>query len=652
MMKHTINILLIEDNADYAELIRAILNISQSPRYHIAWAERLDRGLALLNDHNMDVILLDMTLPDSVGIDTLRRTVDAAPQLPIIILTGHDDGQLAIQSLHQGAQDYLTKGQHETALLPRAVTYAIERKRAQSALQSSESRFRRIIEKNADPILIIDGQFKIRFANPAVVRLFRRKYEEMVGTVFGFPLPPPDKTTEIEIIDAHGKVSVAEMRTVEIEWEDEKAYLASLRDITEHKRILAELEQTRQQELLMKDVFLSKVSHELRSPLSVIHQFTTIMLDGLSGALNEDQQEHLSIISRNVDELRTMIDDLLQVTRTEINEICKVSRHKPEKINLISESISLKALVDEAQSMLRTIAAKKRIQLKAAVPNELPNAHADPYRVKQVLNNLINNGIKFTPAGGSVAVTAEISPDYLDRILVAVHDTGPGIADDEKEKIFEYLYQSDATIDESRKGLGIGLYICREIIERQDGRIWVENRPGSGSTFKFTLPVFSLEKLVASVFTAETAKAGHVGIITVEVFPEESRALNNQDEKVMAEIWNILKFCILPDLDLVLPRIGRMYRGEVFFILACSSPQGISAMIRRIQGQLMQCGRLQESDLSPVISPVTQDLLCKDNQLSYGRQLELVVNTLKKFVKDKTNQRRDRNGQKENTCSG
>jgi signal transduction histidine kinase len=466
----------------------------------------------------------------------------------------------------------------------------------------------------------------------------------MVGTVFGFPLPPPDKTTEIEIIDAHGKVSVAEMRAVEIEWEEEKAYLASLRDITEHKRILAELEQTRQQELRMKDVFLSKVSHELRSPLSVIHQFTTIMLDGLSGELNEDQKDHLSIIFRNTEELRTMIDDLLQVARSEISEIFKVTRHKPENINLISESIKLQDLVDQVQSMLRTIAAKKQIRLKATVPHDLPSAHADPHRIKQVLNNLINNGIKYTPAGGRVEVTAEVAAD-ADPILVSVHDTGPGIANDEKEKIFEYLYQSDAAIDDSRKGLGIGLYICREIIERQGGRIWVDSRPGNGSTFNFTLPVFSLEKLVASVFTVETAKAGHLGVITVEVFPEESRVLNNQDEKATAEVWNILKYCVLPDLDLVLPRMGRMDTGEVFFILACSSPPGISALIRRIHGQLRQCGRLQESDLSFFISPLTPNL----HKLSYPKQIETVVSTLEKLVREKVEQRRNLNGQKENS---
>jgi DNA-binding response OmpR family regulator len=133
-MKHTINILLIEDNTDYAELTLAILSRFQMPRYHIKWAQSLEEGLGLLTDFKVEVILLDMTLPDSSGIDTLRRTVHAVPEMPIIMLTGHDDETLAIQALHQGAQDYLIKGQNDTTLLPRAVTYAIERKRAQCAL--------------------------------------------------------------------------------------------------------------------------------------------------------------------------------------------------------------------------------------------------------------------------------------------------------------------------------------------------------------------------------------------------------------------------------------------------------------------------------------------------------------------------------------
>jgi hypothetical protein len=119
----------------------------------------------------------------------------------------------------------------------------------------------------------------------------------------------------------------------------------------------------------------------------------------------------------------------------------------------------------------------------------------------------------------------------------------------------------------------------------------------------------------------------------------------------MAEVWNILSHCVLPDLDLVLPRMGRMHSGEVFFILACSPPQGIRAMVGRIEGQLRQCGRLQESDLSYLISPIAQDLLNHNHKLSYGRQLEFVVDRLEKLVEEKTNTRRQTDGEKENTCS-
>jgi CheY-like chemotaxis protein len=271
-------VLVVDDNADYIELVRTILVQSQNPKFDILSAENLAEGLEKLVTDKVDVVLLDMTLPDSNGIDTLRKVLTKAPELPIVMLTGHADEGLAIQALHEGAQDYLVKGRHEVALLTRAILYAIERKRGQEALRASDDRFRRMIQHNADAITIIDSDLVVQFANPAAANLFGRKSEDLVGTLFGFPLTNVEESSEIEIIDARGKVVVAEMHVVNIEWEGQKAYLASLRDITEHKFMLAELELTRQQDLRVKDVLLSKVSHELRSPLSVIHQFTTLLL--------------------------------------------------------------------------------------------------------------------------------------------------------------------------------------------------------------------------------------------------------------------------------------------------------------------------------------------------------------------------------------
>ena len=639
--KSAIRVLVIEDYPEYAELVGSILSKSQQPKFEVMTAENLDAGLGLLASEKPDVILLDMTLPDSSGMSTLRKAMAAAPDLPIVMMTGHNDERLVTKALHEGAQDYLIKGQYEIALLSRAIHYAIERKRGQMALRASDDRFKQMIEKNADPIIIIDDRHMVRFANPAVADLFGREQDELVDTVFSFPLPVGDQASEIETIDARGRLIVAEMRVVKIEWEGQQAHLASLRDITEHKCLLAELEQTRQQDLRVKDVFLSKVSHELRSPLSVIHQFTTILMDGLSGPLNGEQQEHLSIIFRNVEELRNMIDDLLQVARSEINEISNMARHRPESLHMVSECTQLDDLVENTLTMLRTIAAKKEISLTARLGRDVPMAHADPHRISQVLNNLVNNAIKFTPPGGNVKVRVAIFDQNPQYLCVSVHDSGPGVPHNEKDKIFEYLYQADGAIDSSRKGLGIGLYICREIIERHGGDIWVDSQAGSGSTFSFTLPIFSLEALVAQILTPEVEASGNVGILTVEVFPKPPRKLTHQDEKVFSEIWNILKYCILPDCDLVLPRMRRLVDGEVFFVLACSPPNGINALNRRINGQLRQCVALSKSDLLPIISTVIPEFEAGEDRRLHGLKLNTVVSQLNQLVNDKVHQRRN-----------
>lgn len=648
----TLRVLLIEDDVDYAALVTAILKTNLHENFEIFSEGTLAEGLNRLSREVPDVILLDINLPDSSGIATLRKTVIAAVDLPIVILTGHADETQAIQALHEGAQDYLVKGQNEITFLARTIRYAIERKRALTALRESDARFRQMFEKNADPIIIIDDRLAIRFVNPAVTRLFGRKSEEMIGSIFGFPLPQKEDASEIEIINAKGKAIIAEMRVVPILWEEEKAFLASLRDITEHKRMLTELEQARRQDLQMKDVFLSKVSHELRSPLSVIHQFTTILLDGISGEMNGEQRENLEIILRNVEELRNMINDLLQITRTGIDDIISVSHADPHKLNVVSECFQIRELIHNNLNGLRTIAARSDISLYSDIPDNLAPVHADPHRVNQVLNNLISNAVKFTPANGTATISAEIyekDPAYL---CVTVEDTGPGVPVEEREKIFEYLYQINGGIDDGRKGLGIGLYICREIIERHQGRIWVESAVQKGSRFRFTLPIFSLEKLLLPILRTESISKGHIGLIAVDVVPDNRRGLTDQDNQVLADVWNLLNLCILPDLDLVLPRIGKVDGGETFFIAACSQPNGIEALVRRLHAHLRQQAGLRENGLHFTITPIAVDIADLSKEGSHEIRQKKIIAIVDGLISSRLSQRRNCNAQEKNTARG
>jgi hypothetical protein len=235
---------------------------------------------------------------------------------------------------------------------------------------------------------------------------------------------------------------------------------------------------------------------------------------------------------------------------------------------------------------------------------------------------------------------------------VAVADTGCGISDEESERIFEYLYQASNTsdiIEDSRKGLGIGLYICKELVSRHGGRIWVESKPGEGSTFYFTLPVYSLVDSVRPILTPQNLRNGSIGIITVEVFTAEKRPLGKADEKILWEVWKVLGYCSLPDRDVVLPRIGRLEFGEVFFVVACSTREGTAALVRRIQGQVSRLPDFQNGDLNPLVSYKTVKL---PEKKPFGHLQKAITSRIEALVKTEIGKRRDAHDQTQDSDRG
>ena len=151
--------------------------------------------------------------------------------------------------------------------------------------------------------------------------------------------------------------------------------------------------------------------------------------------------------------------------------------------------------------MMQAIADEKRVALEINVDDDIPYVHGDPDRILEILINLIDNGIKFTPENGKVTVQAarvQADPDF---VFVSVADTGCGIAPQARALIFERLYQESDAIDDGRKGLGLGLYISKELVNLHGGQVWVASDPGQGSTFSFTLPLYLLERLLMPVIT-------------------------------------------------------------------------------------------------------------------------------------------------------
>jgi len=254
----------------------------------------------------------------------------------------------------------------------------------------------------------------------------------------------------------------------------------------ERKKLDEALEQIRQNQMRFKDEFLSHVSHELRSPLTAIKQFTTILLGGLAGKLNPEQREYQQIVLRNIRQLQAMIDDLLEVTRLETG-----------KLTVEPERVSVAIAVTDSFNTLQGSARAKGVTLSYNLPPNLPSANADATRLRQILIILLDNAIKFTPEGGSVIIQARVFHKDPRFLLLEVSDTGIGISPEMGQRIFERLYQVSERTETSRKGLGLGLHICKELVTRQGGEIWAQRRSDSGSVFSFTLPVFSLGNLTA-----------------------------------------------------------------------------------------------------------------------------------------------------------
>lgn len=225
------------------------------------------------------------------------------------------------------------------------------------------------------------------------------------------------------------------------------------------------------------ETFYHAVSHELKTPLTSAREFVAIVLDGVAGPLNVEQKQYLELALGGCDQMAYYINDLLDATRLETG-----------KLKLSLQEFSLNKALHDTVEMARPLAAKKDMKLTAALDREDLPVRADPFRIKQVVTNLLNNAIKFTPNGGAVNVTATRSQQEPALYEITVTDTGRGIPAEHHERIFERLYQVTSTDASIERGLGLGLSICRSIVELHGGRIQVESPQTGGSRFTIQLP--------------------------------------------------------------------------------------------------------------------------------------------------------------------
>jgi signal transduction histidine kinase len=393
----------------------------------------------------------------------------------------------------------------------------------------------------------------------------------------------------------------------------------SIRYAVERQALLHSLEITQKQQLEFKNQFLSHVSHELRTPLTCIHQYVSLILDGLAGPISPDQSDHLKTVLKSVNQLHAMIRDLLEATRAETG-----------KMRVEPRCIALSELVQQTVAMMKPIAGEKHIGLEIGFDQRLPLVLADPDRILEVLINLVDNAIKFTPEDGAAMLQASLVDADPASVYISVSDTGRGINPEAKALIFDRLYQDGDSIDNNRSGLGLGLYICREIVRLHGGRIWVASEPGQGSTFTFTLPIYSLAKLLAPVVTHGDHLRSRFVLVKIDLNPLAKPPRGNWKE-MWQQCLEILRRCVYLDKDLVLPPMGTSGAAETFFVVASTDLQSSGIMTTRIREQLERVPDLKtKCTLTIVAAAVEVPAFSADIPL--GEQVQSIAENVTQMI--------------------
>ncbi len=376
-----------------------------------------------------------------------------------------------------------------------------------------------ILDNILTGVLLCNYDGKIRYMNPAAKRIIgippNFEYEgktpcELFGTdqfrkkIFDAAMKMLSPVRDVIIVKRGERERVFEVAAAPIFGKDEKTlhgWAIAFSDVTERW----ELEQ-------MKTQFVSMVSHELRTPLTSIKGSLGLILAGAAGEIPPQARTFLEIANQSTERLIRIVNDLLDLSKMEAG-----------KIQLSPERLSPHKIVEECITELKGFADQKEVTIENQVPENLPDIYADRDRIKQALINLMSNAIKFSPKGEKVIIGGEVRDDRF--VCLWVKDNGPGISPEDQEKIFDKFVQVRKKAVSPTEGTGLGLPITKQIVEMHGGGIWVESQVGKGSTFYFTVPIYS--DLVAKQKKTEAPEEGQKKILVVEDSAEIANMLKN-----------------------------------------------------------------------------------------------------------------------------
>ena len=483
--------------------VREVLQIRlERTGYKILTAGSYEELIQVMTD--CDAVLCDVILPGSDGLQALKWVRQHYPNTPVIMMTGKPTYETAAEAIRAGAYDYLAKPINKDELLHtigravqhRQLTLEKERLEAENeayrshlehrvaeqtqALRESQEFLTTLTNTMADAVLSLKVPgYQIEYVNRAVTEIFGYQPDELIGQtihiLFGdeakfetfsqkqgmaMAMGQPQIRLEQTMHKKDGESIWTEMVATFIKTDDQLSeIIAVIRDITQ------------------RSFLLGVVAHELRSPLGLLNGFSMAMMDDLDNIDQESLKKYLGVINDSAMRMLRLVNELLDITKIELGEV-------PLEI----ESTDISQLLEQNSSDYSYVAGKKNITLKATHSSDPLVCNCDPIKIGQVISNFIDNAIKYSPPGSIIEITGERRDS---KAWVGVKDEGPGIKPEETQHLFKSFEHTKISSQPTagEKSSGLGLAICKKIIEAHDGQIGVDSTPGQGSTFWFSLPL-------------------------------------------------------------------------------------------------------------------------------------------------------------------
>lgn len=492
-----IKILLVEDNPADADLLAELLEGSVGVEWELVSVEFLHSAIAQLSKQPFDIVLLDLSLPDSHGLETLTRLREVAPDTAMVVMTGLDDEAIGLKSVRLGSQDYIVKGRITTQLLVRTIRYAIERSQTFQMLRESERRFRAIFDSSFQLTKLLTPDGIVLEVNETALQFTGMQSHNIVGRpIWEQSIWQQSPNAKAQLKEGLTKASMGEffrseldllgnndqivtidfsLKPVKNETGQVLMLIAEARDISDRKRAESEILKTLEREKELSELrakFVTMVSHEFRTPLTTIQFSAGLLQDYSSNWSIEKKSTHFVRIQLAIQRMTELLEDILVVGKIEANTL----QFQPVPLNLEN---FCRLMVEEQQ-----LNDSNQHPITFIFAGENSDAQMDEKLMRQILGNLLSNAIKYSPAGTSVDLHLQCQNG---QAFFQIKDEGMGIPPADQERIWETFYR--ATNVGTISGTGLGLAIVKRAVELHDGTIFIDSQRGKGTTFTITIPL-------------------------------------------------------------------------------------------------------------------------------------------------------------------